>query len=262
MKLQEIYEILDAYAPFSLQESYDKSGLLVGDPTQDVHRVLLTLDITVPVVKEAAAKRADLILSHHPVIWDPLRSISPAHPVWHMVQHQIGAICAHTNLDIAAGGLNDHIGNMMANAILMETERQPLAVLSGGRTLGKTAALAEQWDAESLAERLQEIFRCRALRYYEGQNAQQIRRIAWCSGSGGDFIPEAIAAGADALITGDCKHSVWMDAQNRGFTLFDCGHFETEIPVIKLFAKILRDAAPALETVISEVSTQPPYITI
>lgn len=259
MKLQEIYDILDAFAPFSLQESYDKSGLSVGDPQQEVRRVLLTLDITVSVVREAAAKRADLILAHHPVIWDPLRSISPAHPVWYLIQHQIGAICAHTNLDIAEGGLNDYIGGMMANAIRMEPDWQPLAALSGGRTLGKTAALAEHWDAEALAERLREIFGCRALRYCEGQNARQIKKIAWCSGSGGDFIPEAIQAGADALITGDCKHSVWTDAQNRGFTLFDCGHFETEVPVVKLFAKILRDAAPTLETVISEVGTQPPF---
>lgn len=261
MTIQEIYDILDAFAPFSLQESYDKSGLPVGSPQQEVRRVLLTLDITVPVVREAAAKRADLILSHHPVIWDPLRSISPAHPAWHLVRHEIGAVCAHTNLDIADGGLNDYIGGMMANAIPMKPDWQPLAVLSGGRTLGRTAELAEQRDAKSLAERLQEVFRCRALRYYEGQNAQQIKKIAWCSGSGGDFIPEAIAAGADALITGDCKHSVWTDAQNRGFTLFDCGHFETEIPAVKLFAKILRDAAPELETVISEIGTQPPYTT-
>lgn len=262
MTIQDIYRILDAYAPFSLQESYDKSGLLVGDPQQTVHRVLLTLDITTPVVKEAADLHADLILAHHPVIWDPLRSISPAHPVWHLVQHQIGAICSHTCLDIADGGLNDYIGGMLAKSIVMSKEWNPLAVLSGGRTLGRTAELAESWDAESLAERLQTVFKSRALRYCEGQNAQQIRRIAWCTGNGGDLIPDAVAVGADALITGDCKHSVWMEAQNRSFTLFDCGHFETEVPVVKLFAKMLHDAAPDLETVISEAGTQPPYLTL
>lgn len=259
MTIQDIYEILDAYAPFSLQESYDKSGLLAGDPQQSVSRILLTLDITVPVIREAAARRADLVLSHHPVIWEPLRAVTPAHPAWHLVRHGIAAICSHTCMDIAEGGLNDHIGNMMAKSFLPAKGWQPLAQLSGGRTLGRVAELAESWEAEDLAERLKEVFRCRSLRYYEGEKAHLIRKIAWCSGSGGDLIPDAIAAGADALITGDCKHSVWADAQNRGFTLFDCGHFETEVPVVKLFADIIGKAAPDMELLISETGTTPFY---
>lgn len=257
MTIQGIYDILDACAPFSLQESYDKSGLLVGDPERTVRRVLLTLDITVPVVAEAAECGADLILAHHPVIWDPLRSVSPAHPVWHLIRHNIGAICAHTCIDIAEGGLNDYIGDMMSNQIPMSREWGPLAALSGGRTLGRVAALQEEWAADELAEVLRDVFDCVSLRYCEGRNAQNIQKIAWCSGSGGDLIADAAAAGADALITGDCKHSVWVDAQNRYFTLFDCGHFETEVPVVNLFAEILRDSAPEIETVISKAGTIP-----
>lgn len=262
MTIQDIYNILDACAPFSLQESYDKSGLLVGDPQKEVHRILLTLDITTPVVEEAADRHADLILSHHPVIWDPLRSLSPVHPVWHLVQHNIGAICSHTCLDIAEGGLNDFVGDMLANAIPMSHEWGPLAVLSGGRTLGRCAELKSLWDAEDLADILRDVFRCGSLRYYEGSAAREIRKIAWCTGSGGDLIPDAIAAGADALITGDCKHSVWAEAQNRSFTLFDCGHFETEVPVVRLFAEILRDSAPQIETIISDAGTTPFFISL
>ena len=262
MTIQGIYDILDACAPFSLQESYDKSGLLVGDPERNVRRVLLTLDITAPVVAEAAECGADLILAHHPVIWDPLRSVSPAHPVWHLIRHNIGAICAHTCIDIAEGGLNDYIGDMMSNQIPMSREWGPLAALSGGRTLGRVAALQEEWAADELAEVLRDVFDCVSLRYCEGRNAQNIRKIAWCSGSGGDLIADAIAAGADALITGDCKHSVWAEAQNRYFTLYDCGHFETEVPVVNLFAEILRDSAPEIETVISKAGTIPLFISI
>ncbi|MCR4761036.1 MAG: Nif3-like dinuclear metal center hexameric protein [Oscillospiraceae bacterium] len=262
MTIQGIYDILDACAPFSLQESYDKSGLLVGDPERTVRRVLLTLDITVPVVAEAAECGADLILAHHPVIWDPLRSVSPAHPVWHLIRHNIGAICAHTCIDIAEGGLNDYIGDMMSNQIPMSREWGALAALSGGRTLGRVAALQEEWAADELAEVLRDVFDCVSLRYCEGRNAQNIQKIAWCSGSGGDLIADAAAAGADALITGDCKHSVWVDAQNRYFTLFDCGHFETEVPVVNLFAEILRDSAPEIETVISKAGTIPLFSSI
>ena len=256
MTIRDIYNILDAYAPFALQESYDKSGLLAGDPAQTIRRILLTLDITVPVVEEAAEKGADLILSHHPVIWGPLRAVMPPHPVWHLVRHGIGAICSHTCLDIAGGGLNDFAGDLLEKEIAL-TDRGPLEELSGGRTLGRTAMLSAPLDAESLAARLQSVFSCGALRYYAGQNADCIRKIAWCTGSGGDLISAAIEKGADALITGDCKHSVWAEAQNRGFTLFDCGHFETEVPVVHLFEKILHDAAPEIECIISEGGTAP-----
>ena len=119
MTVQEIYDIMNAYAPFSLQESYDKSGLLVGAPEKAIKRILLTLDITIPVVTEAAEKQCDLIVSHHPVIWDPLKSVSPAHPVWHLIRHDIAAISAHTNLDIAPGGLNDYVGELLASQLPM-----------------------------------------------------------------------------------------------------------------------------------------------
>ncbi|MCQ2407060.1 MAG: Nif3-like dinuclear metal center hexameric protein [Oscillospiraceae bacterium] len=260
MTIRDIYNILDAYAPFALQESYDKSGLLAGDPSQQVRRILLTLDITVPVVKEAAEKGADLILSHHPVIWDPLRTVMPPHPVWHLVRHGIGAICSHTCLDIAEGGLNDFAGDLIEKEIPL-TDRQPLEALSDGRTLGRTAVLTAPLDADSLAAKLQAVFSCGALRYYAGHHADRIRKIAWCTGSGGDLISAAAEKGADALITGDCKHSVWAEAQNRGFTLFDCGHFETEVPVVHLFEQILHDAAPEIACIISEAGTAPFFST-
>lgn len=258
MTIQDIYRILDAYAPFALQESYDKSGLLVGDPQKEVRKILLTLDITVPVVEEAAAIGADLILAHHPVIWEPLRSISPDSPVWKLVQHNIGAICSHTCLDIAEGGLNDYIGKLIGRKIPLYTPFRALETLPGERVLGRVADLAlAPYDADGLAAHLNDVFRCGSLRYYRGKNADTIKTVAWCTGSGGDLISAAIAAGADALITGDCKHSVWAEAQNRDFTLFDCGHFETEVPVTLLFRKILKDAAPEIETVISKKGTAP-----
>lgn len=262
MKIQRVYEILDAYAPFSLQESWDRSGLLVGSPNTEVRRILLTLDITIPVVMEAKKRGVQLIVSHHPVIWDPLRTISPAHPVWHLIRSGIGAICAHTNMDIAEGGLNDYAGRLMMKMLPLSHEFEPLSLLSGGRSLGRSAGLGEAIDANALAHILKTVFRCGSVRYYEGAHAQYIRKIAWCTGSGGDMIPDAITAGADALITGDCKHSVWAEAQNRNFTLFDCGHFETEVFVVKLFRHILQEKAPELEVIISKNGIKPFFKTI
>lgn len=262
MTIQDIYQMLDNFAPFSLQESYDNSGLLVGDPEQEVRTILLTLDITIPVVEEAAAKHADLILAHHPVIWNPLRSISPAHPVWHLVRNGIGAICSHTCFDIAQGGLNDAFGSRIRKAIPMQEQNDPLAVLSGNRVLGKTADLLQATDADTLALQLRDALGCNSLRYYRGARADAIRRIAWCTGSGGDLIEDAIRAGADALITGDCKHSIWADAQNRSFTLFDCGHFETEIIIVDEFRKLLAANAPEITVLDSEAGKKPFFQTI
>ena len=257
MTVGEIYRILDEYAPFSLQESYDKSGLLVGSRDRAVTKVLLTLDITLPVIREAAQKGAELILAHHPVIWEPIRAIDSTHPVWHLVQNNIAAICSHTCMDIADGGLNDHVGAMLAASLSFAETPQPLAVLSGGRVLGKAVRLSESFTAEKLAGILKSVFQAQSIRYYAGENADTIKSIAWCTGSGGDLIPDAIAAGADALITGDCKHSIWAEAQNRSYTLFDCGHFETEVPVVHLFEKILRKSCTDLQILISEKGTRP-----
>lgn len=259
MTIQDIYRIIDGYAPFSLQESWDCSGLLVGDPEKPVRRVMLTLDISIPVVQEAAAAHADVIVSHHPVIWDPIRTISPAHPVWHLIRNGIGAVCAHTNLDIAEGGLNDFAGKRMMKYLPLSSEFEPLSLLPGGQSLGRCAGLGEAFDAKTLACRLQKIFHSGALRFHEGTHGQYIRKIAWCTGSGGDLIPDAIAAGADALITGDCKQSVWIDAQNRGYTLFDCGHFETEAIAVQLLRHILQTGGADAELLISKEGTKPPY---
>ncbi len=262
MTIQDIYNILNDYAPFSLQESYDKSGLLVGSPKQQVNTVMLTLDITTPVVMEAAMKNVDLILSHHPVIWEPLQSISPEHPVWHLIRNQIGAISSHTCLDIAEGGLNDYFGDILNSSVPLQPERFPLVTLSPGRVLGRAANLAQPTDAYSLAEMLRIALKCSNLRFYPGKKSGLIRRLAWCTGSGGDLIKAAIEAGADALITGDCKHSIWMEAHNLDFSLFDCGHFETEVPVVGLFRKILQQAAPELTLLNSEKGTASIFQTI
>lgn len=257
MTVYDVYRILDDAAPFAAQESYDNSGLLVGAPNQEVHHVLLTLDITVPVVNEAVECGADLILAHHPVIWQPLKSISPIHPVWHLVQHNIAAICSHTCMDVAANGLNTQIGHQMKQELPLTGAWQPLETLSGGRVLGFCADLQAPWTAAQMAAALSHIYDARTLRYYDAN--RPIHRIAWCSGSGGDLIETAIARGADALITGDCKHSIWMEAQNRQFTLFDCGHFETEVPVTEIFWQLLAPYAKQIQVSISAAGTQPPY---
>ena len=260
MTVQDIYRILDEAAPFASQESYDNSGLLVGSGDQEVHKVLLTLDITVPVIEEATACGADLILSHHPVIWSPLKSLSPQNPVWLLARNNIAAICSHTCMDIAAEGLNALYGRKLNAALGFDGASEPLELLSGNRVLGACANLQTEIDADTLAQKLGYTFNRHTLRYCDG--GKPIRKVAWCTGSGGDLIETAIERGADALITGDCKHSIWVLAQNLGFTLFDCGHFETEVIVTQCFQELLAPYADSFELVISKVGTTPLFNTI
>lgn len=255
--VSDIYGALDAAAPFCTQEGYDNSGLLVGSGTDEVRHVLLALDITIPVVEEAATLGAELIISHHPVIWGGLKSISDAHPVWHLIRHKIDAIASHTCMDVAQGGTNTLIEQILREQIGLRGECAPLCVLSGGRVLGYCCDLQAECDAAALSGRLQAAFGEQGLRYYD--NGKTIRRVAWCSGSGGDLIADALLCGADALITGDVKHSEWCEAVNRGVAVFDCGHFSTEQPVLERFREILLEAFPRLAVSVTGQFRAPVY---
>ena len=105
-KVKNIYEFLDGWAPFSTAMSFDNAGLLAGNAEEEVQTVLLALDITPDVVREAVSCGAQLIVSHHPVIFDPLKRLTPDSAPWLLARHAIAAICAHTNLDLAPGGVN------------------------------------------------------------------------------------------------------------------------------------------------------------
>ncbi len=251
-----IYDALDAAAPFSAQEAYDNSGLLVGDREKSVKKVLLALDITKDVVREAADLGADLIVAHHPVIWGGLKSVDSTHPVWHLIAEDIAAVCSHTCMDVAPMGTNFAIGKLLGRHLALG-EITPLQQLSGGRTLGCAADLTKPVTAQALGEVCYAVFGCEDVRCF--CPAESIGRIAWCGGSGGDLLEEAQAAGADILITGDVKHSVWCEAANRGMGLMDCGHCCTELPVLKRFRAVLEEAFPHLEITESKVFAEAPY---
>ena len=222
-----LYGKLDELAPFRTQEKWDNSGLLAGDPDTEVTKALLVLDITPEAVEEAARLGAQLIISHHPVIFHPLKALEPGTAPTLLARRGIAAICSHTCLDKAL------VNDCLAAALGLE-EVLPFAAGEDGIPMGRIGTLPRA------AERLGA-----PVRYNRG--GRTIRRVAVLGGAGGDLIGEAAAIGADALVTGEAKHHEYLDAARLGITLFDGTHYATERVVLAPLAERLAAAFPEVE---------------
>ena len=244
----DVYDVINAAAPFCTQDDWDNSGLLVGDRETEVTGILTSLDITHETVGEAIAKKANLIVSHHPVIFKPLKHLSMSDPAVRLAANGISAICVHTPLDKAVHGINDMIADMMSREFKTSEFRIPMIPESpdsadgDGRIIDITE---EGLSAEEMARRLGKMFGGGPVRFAPGM--RKIRRVAICSGSGGSLLSFVSKNNCDAYITGDVKHDVWLSAVSEGITLFDCGHFYTERMSAEYLAKLLKTAAPGIK---------------
>ena len=230
-----LYGKLDELAPFRTQEKWDNSGLLAGDPDTEVTKALLVLDITPEAVEEAARLGAQLIISHHPVIFHPLKALEPGTAPTLLARRGIAAICSHTCLDKAL------VNDCLAAALGLE-EVLPFAAGEDGIPMGRIGtvprAVSPAEFAAAAAERLGA-----PVRYNRG--GRIIRRVAVLGGAGGDLIGEAAATGA--LVAGEAKHHEYLDAARLGITLFDGTHYATERVVLAPLAKRLSAAFPEVE---------------
>ncbi len=227
--VKNIYDFIDGIAPFCNQCEWDNSGLLVGDSCKEISKIGVVLDITSDAVKYAAESGIDLIVSHHPVIFRAVKSFLDGDIAYSLAKHGISAICAHTSLDAAVGGVN----NVLAEALGF-SNAVPLAE-SGEASIARKVTVDET-DADNLAklvcERLSTGVRV-------ADSGKKIKTVALCGGAGGDFLKAAINAGCDAYITGDVSHHEFLDALQAGITLIDAGHFETENPVVAVLKEKL-----------------------
>lgn len=242
--VRDVYDCIDAFAPFSTQMDFDNSGLLVGDPDRPVQKIAVCLDITPETVREASACGADLMVSHHPVIFKPRRKLLERDPAYQLVCAGLNAICCHTPLDLAAGGVNDvlaakfHLSKVEAVA----TETIPVPMVRVG-------FLPEPMRALELAATAAEKLSAKA-QWCDG--GKTIETLAVCGGAGGDLVADIAAMGVDALLTGDADYHDFLDARQLGVTLIAAGHFETEYPVVPVLAQRLRERFPAVEVVTPE----------
>ena len=231
-KVKDFYGYLNSIAPFETQEDWDNSGMLVGDMDAEVKKVAVVLDITHEEIKKAKAIGADLIISHHPVIFDPIKSVTRGSVPYELVASSINALCCHTPLDIADGGTNDSLAKLLG----IEVTRTEDPILRLGTV--------EPTTAENLAGKIAKTLNTK-VRYADA--GRKIEKIAICTGAGCSLIE---AAGEiDAFITGDASHHNFLDCVQAGITLIAAGHYETEIVVVTVLVKKLQAQFPDIEII-------------
>ena len=243
---KDVYEAMDIIPPFENLDKGDNSTLVVGKYGDKVTKVLITLDITVDAVEEAKANGAELIVSHHPVIYYPLYKLSDKSPACLALKYGVACICSHSPLDMADGGIND---------ILYDMFKEPFG-LSEEKGYGMVCDMGREFTPAELAKTAKEILGCTAVRYTNGRN---IKRLAFCSGGGGKNIEPAVKMGADALITGDVKHDQLITAKNAGVTIVDCGHYHTETVAVPYLKKRLEKILPDIDPLIAKSNTDPAW---
>ena len=244
--VHDIESALYALAPKALAAEWDNVGLLAGSADREVRSVLVALDITEPVVEEAERMGADLIVSHHPVIFHPVKSITDRDPsgrlLIRLVRSGTGAVCMHTNLDAAQGGVND----ALASALGLQ-DAAPVA--EGG--IARIGTLPETMALPGFLARVKNALRPNGIRYVDG--GRPIRKVAAGGGACGDFLWEAAALGCDAFVTADLKYNHFLDAGVLGLTVIDAGHFPTEDVVCPMVVRYLREKFPEVQVEISAV---------
>lgn len=245
MTISELYALIDReIAAFSLAADWDNSGLLVGDPQAQVESALLCLDITLPAIRQAQKAGAQVIISHHPVIFHPLRSALAGSPAYALIEAGIGAICAHTNLDVARGGVND----CLAEAIGLQNIR-PLEE-GAPESLGRMGELPAPLSAGELAAWvLERLHPGAGVRFVDG--GRPIRRVAVCGGAGSDLW-ESLPAGVDALVSSEFHHHEFLGCQAAGLTAVDAGHHDTERVVLAPLRERLAALAPQVRFILAQ----------
>ena len=285
MKLKEIKSFLEGMAPLAVQESWDNSGLQIGCSDKDIHKVMVCLDLTEAVLDEAEAIGADLVISHHPLIFKGLKSISgntyQERCVRKAILSDIAVYSAHTSLDNILGGVNHKIASLLGLSSLRWLDSgesaegcdenwggaaekscgegaegkcggaDAVARASGSGLIGE---LKEPVAAAEFLSTVKTIFSVKALKHSSLSSTTTIRSIALCGGAGAFLLPQAVAKGADCFISGEFHYHDYFDP---GTLLIELGHYESEQFTQDLLKESLERAFPGLEVVKTSINTNP-----
>ncbi len=242
----DILNFIETIAPASLKMEWDNIGLLCGRADKSVQTVLVALDPFTYVCEEAVQVGADLLITHHPLIFQPLSSVTDqttiGRAIMKLIANDITAINAHTNLDCADGGVNDTLAQRL--------ELTDVSVI-GSEHLLRMGYFKS--DLEDFLRHIKNKLGCEGLRYADG--GKPVQRVAVGGGSCGSALYEVIAAGCDTFVTADVKYNQFWDAKELGINMIDAGHFHTENPVCAVLAQKIQAAFPEIKVILSKNHT-------
>lgn len=241
-EIQQVVNFVESLAPTTLAEEWDNVGLLVncGGP---VSKILVALDITPTVVQEARQQGCTLIVAHHPVIFSPLRSIAQTDVVFQLVKAGISALCAHTNLDTASGGVNDVLAGLLGLQDIQPFEET-------GRIGTLQTPVPPAQFAAFCAKQLGAVVQF-------ANAGALVQKVALVGGSGKQYLYKAPAAGAQCFVTGEGGHHEALDAIQLGVSLIAAGHYATEHPVVAVLAQKLQTRFADAQVLTSKQEADP-----
>lgn len=239
MTVRELFAMIDDLAPFDTQADFDNAGLLLGDPAQTVRGIHVALDVTDGVLDEAEAVGANVLVTHHPLMFAPRRRLTEedyeARLLCRMIRGHMALIAAHTNLDSAPGGINDVLAAVCGLRSVTGEGYLRIGTLPGGETVG------------TLIPRLEAALHTTVRVMGQLPPEQTLHRMAVSSGAGSDSWEEAVRLGADVFLTGEMKHHHALALSGAGVLGLECGHFATEEPGIFALADALQKQLNAVQ---------------
>ena len=249
MKVKDIISAIEEFAPACLQAEYDNTGLQTGSPSQEVHGVLVGFDCTPALVQEAVRRGCDMIVTHHPLIYHPLRSLNPedpaAAPVIDAVKAGIAVYSSHTSIDKARGG----VSWTMAEKLGLVNVRTLAPENADGTGFGTVGDLPSALPAKEAVELVKKAFSLNVART-SALIGTPVKTIAMCGGSGTSLLADALRAGAQMFVCGDITYHHFFVPE--GFMVVDAGHFETEVEITRILLSVIRKKFPNFVSLMSD----------
>ena len=250
--VQEIFDFIGTVAPPYMKESWDNVGLNCGRMDKEVNTVLVALDPFEGVCREAADIGADLLITHHALLWNPgfiTDETQQGKNALFLIEHGIPCINAHTNLDCAPGGVNDTLAHVLGLKDVKVVS--PVGTDSEGLEYGllRCGTIKEQ-PLEIFLQHVKTALGCEGLRYADG--GKPVHKVCVGGGACGSELMDAYRAGCDTFVTADVKYNQFWDAKMLGINMIDAGHFHTENPVVAMLAEKIQQAFPPIQVKISK----------
>lgn len=259
MKIDRLIKTMEDIAPVNLKESYDNVGLMVGDRGEQVTKILVALDCTLEVIEEAKELGAELILSHHPLLFRKPSTITTdtllGRKIIELIKNNIALYSSHTNWDSVKGGINEEFVKYLGFGPGEIMAKNPVEPTAG---IGRMVVLEEEMPLNQIISQVKEKLNLKAVRF-AGDLNKTIKSIAFVNGSGQEFMDMAKRKGADLIITGDTTYHFVSDYSEEGLCIMDIGHFNSEWPIVVALCEKVREQLKTeeVEIVISKKVRDP-----